>query len=411
MQPLAGIRVLDLSRVLSGPFCTMNLGDMGAEVIKVEAPGEGDDTRAFGPPFIHGVSTYFLSINRNKKSLAVNLKDPRGREVVWRLVEQSDVLVENFRPGVAARLGFSYEALRQKNRRLVYCSISGFGHRGLEAFSRLPGYDVVVQGLSGLQHLTGDPEGPPTKVGVSIADLLTGMTAFQSILLALLAREKSGEGQFLDVSMLDSTAQVLTFQATAHLIAGKSPRRMGNRHPSIAPYESFGAADGYFNLAVGNDAQFKKLCEVLGEPSWALDARFAKNRDRVENREVLVALLAPRFAAQPVEHWVKTLEAAGIPAGPIPDVAGALAHPQLAARGMIADVDHPEAGPIRMLGSPLPLEGARLTPSPPPALGQHTHDILRALGWSDEEISALVRERVVAQYERPRRQPAEPFIS
>ncbi|MHB8876941.1 MAG: CaiB/BaiF CoA transferase family protein [Myxococcaceae bacterium] len=396
MQPLAGIRVLDLSRVLSGPFCTMNLGDMGAEVIKVEEPGTGDDTRGFGPPFVNGVSTYFLAINRNKKSVAVNLKASEGRALVQRLADKSDVVVENFRPGVAERLGLGAPLLREKNPRLIYCSISGFGHGGLPEYTKLPGYDVVVQGLSGLQHITGDPAGPPTKVGVSISDILTGMTAFQAILLALFARERSGKGQVLDIAMLDSTAQVLTFQATSHLIAGKSPTRMGNRHPSIAPYETFRAKDAYFNVAVGNDAQWKKLCELLGDSALASDPRFALNRSRVENREALVPRLEAAFEKKPAAEWLALLEPAGIPAGRINDLPQALSHPQLAARGMIASAMHPVAGPIRMLGSPLPIEGASREVSSPPALGEHTSEVLRgALGMTEAEVRRLAATGVV----------------
>ena len=398
MRPLTGIRVLDLSRVLAGPFCTMNLGDMGAEVIKVEEPGAGDDTRAFGPPFVHGVSTYYLSINRNKKSVAVNLKHPSGLELIRKLARKSDVLVENFRPGVAGRLGLGHEQLRAENPRLIYCSISGFGHRGLPEHSRLPGYDVVVQGMSGLQHITGDPDGPPTRAGVPISDILTGMTAFQAISLALYVRERTGEGQFLDVAMLDSTVQVLTFQGTAHLTAGRNPQRLGNRHPSIAPYETFRAQDGHFNLAVGNDAQFKKLCELLSLPQLLEDPRFVTNPKRVEHRPALAEVLEGRFREKPVRAWLEALGQAGIPAGPISDLAESLSHPQLAARGMIAQVAHPVAGPVRMLGNPLPLAGvSNAEHTPPPVLGEHTREVLEgALGLPPAEVDRLVGESAIA---------------
>lgn len=397
MQPLAGIRVLDLSRVLAGPFCTMNLGDMGADVIKVEAPGDGDETRGFGPPFVNGVSTYFLSVNRNKRSIAVDLKAPEGLALVKRLAAQAEVVVENFRPGVAERLGLGFEALRAENPKLIYASISGFGHRGLPEYSKLPGYDVVVQGLSGLQHLTGFPDGPATKVGISIADLLTGMTALQSILLALFQRERTGRGQFLDVSMLDATTQVLTFQATAHLVAGRNPMRMGNRHASIAPYESFSASDGALNVGVANDAQFRRLCEVIGDPELARDDRFKENRSRVEHREELVERLSRAFAAATVAQWLRRLEAAGIPAGPIADVQQALSHPQLHARGMIAQMEHPVAGTIRTVGSPHPVAGMSSDHRPPPMLGEHTEEVLReVLRFAPEEIDRLVKNGVVA---------------
>ena len=399
MGPLRGIRVLDLSRVLAGPFCTMSLGDLGAEIIKVEEPGSGDETRGFGPPFVNGVSTYFLSINRNKKSLAVNLKHPDGLGLVQALAARSDVVVENFRPGVAERLGLGPDRLRSENLRLIYCSISGFGHQGLAEYCRLPGYDAVMQGLAGLQHLTGQPGGPPTKVGISIADILTGMTAMQAILLALYSRERSGIGSRLDISMFDSTVQSLTFQAAAHLIANRNPGRLGNRHASIVPYETFQAKDGYLNLAVANDGQFKKLCQLLGTPALAEDPRFAQNRSRVENREELVEKLGAVFRTRPVEEWVQTLQAAGIPAGAILDLAQLLAHPQLAARGMLVSADHPMLGKIRMVGSPInappPDEAAGFLP--PPALGEHTEQILTSvLGLGSRDVRRLIAAGAVA---------------
>ena len=399
MQPLRGIRVLDLSRVLAGPFCTMSLGDLGAEIIKVEEPGSGDETRGFGPPFVKGVSTYFLSINRNKKSLAVNLKHPEGLGLVQALAARSDVVVENFRPGVAERLGLGPDRLRGENLRLIYCSISGFGHQGLAEYCKLPGYDAVMQGLAGLQHLTGQPGGPPTKVGISIADILTGMTAMQAILLALYSRERSGIGSRLDISMFDSTVQSLTFQAAAHLIANRNPGRLGNRHASIVPYETFQAKDGYLNLAVANDGQFKKLCQLLGTPALAEDPRFAQNRSRVENREELVEKLGTVFRTRPVQEWVQSLQAAGIPAGAILDLAQLLAHPQLAARGMLVNVDHPVLGKIRMVGSPInaPPPDEATSFLPPPALGEHTEQILTSvLGLNSGEVQRLIVAGAVA---------------
>jgi crotonobetainyl-CoA:carnitine CoA-transferase CaiB-like acyl-CoA transferase len=399
MQTLRGIRVLDLSRVLAGPFCTMGLGDLGAEVIKVEEPGNGDETRGFGPPFVNGISTYFLSINRNKKSVAVNLKHPEGVKLIHALAARSDIAVENFRPGVAERLGIGPERLRVENPRLIYCSISGFGHRGVSEYSKLPGYDAVMQGLAGLQHLTGQPDGPPTKVGISIADILTGMTALQAILLALYTRERTGAGCRLDISMLDSTVQALTFQAANHLIANLNPGRAGNRHASIAPYETFRAKDGYLNLGVANDAQFKKLCQILGTPALAEDPRFAENRQRVTNREDLAQRLGAVFLTRPVSEWVELLKGAGITAGAIVDLAQLFSHPQLHARGMVVETNHPALGPIRTVGSPL--NAAQATdgepPLPPPSVGEHTDEVLTSLlGLSSAEVQRLADAKAIA---------------
>ncbi len=393
--PLEGLRVLDLSRVLSGPFCTMNLGDLGAEVIKVEEVKKGDDTRAFGPPFVQGESTYFLSINRNKKSLAVDLKAPAGCALVKRLAATCDIVVENFRPGVAGRLGLDATALRKDNPRLIYCSISGFGHEGDPAFTSLPGYDAIVQGLSGLQHVTGQTDGPPTRIGVPISDLLSGMAAFQAILAALYTRERTGEGAFLDISMLDATAQVLTFHSSSALNAGTTPRRLGNRHASIAPYETFSGSDGvYFNVAVGNDAQFVDLCRMLEVPTWPTDPLFSTNPARVKNRDQLSPKLQALFATKPALHWVAQLSAAGIPAGTIATVNEVIAHPQLIARGKLLAFEHPTAGPLKAIGSPLPQ--ASKTATAPPRLGEHTHEVLRRiLDLPAQEIDQLVAAGVL----------------
>ncbi|MBX7097169.1 MAG: CoA transferase [Myxococcaceae bacterium] len=392
--PLSGIRVLDLSRVLSGPFCTVCLGDLGAEVLKIEEPQKGDDTRAFGPPFVAGESTYFLSINRNKASVAVNLKSPRGLALVKALAAKCDVVVENFRPGVAERLGLGPKALREQNPRLIYCAISGFGHQGVKAFEAKAGYDAILQGLSGLQHLTGQSDGPPTRIGVPMSDLLTGMAAFQAILVALYERERSGQGAFLDVAMLDATAQVLTFHAAAALNAGKKPERLGNVHASIAPYETFRASDGYLNVAVGNDEQFVAFSALLGHAEWAADPRFSTNPKRVEHRAALSPLIQAELSKAPMAAWVERLDAAGIPVGHIARVEEVVDHPQLKARGRVLEVQHPTAGPLKLLNTPLPQ--ARTEASAPPLLGEHTRPVLEAvLGLSAAEVSALAADGVI----------------
>lgn len=392
--PLAGLQVLDLSRVLAGPSCTMMLADMGARVIKVEQPGSGDDTRAFGPPFLEGESTYFMSVNRNKQSLTLNLKDPRGKEIGYQLVRRSHVLVENYRPGTAAKLGFGYEQVHAMNPALVYASVSGFGQTGPESLR--PGYDLVVQGMSGIQGLTGDPQGPPFKVGTSIADLVAGLYATQGILFALLALQCTGEGQWVDVSLLDGQVSLLTYQAGIQFAQGSPPQRMGNRHPSISPYETYPAADGYFNLAVGNQRLWEHFCKIMELPELAADPRFASNPDRVKNRVALYEALAPRFLEKPVAHWVALFDREVIPAGPILTLNQVFAHPQVLAREMLVKMEHPTAGVISQIGNPVKLSAtpAELK-SPPPLLGQHTETVLAELGLGKEEIEALRRDKVV----------------
>ncbi|MBU2567661.1 MAG: CoA transferase, partial [Elusimicrobia bacterium] len=334
MKPLDGIKVLDLTRVLAGPFCTMILGDFGAEIIKIENPDGGDDTRSFGPPFIEGESAYFLSINRNKKSVTVNLKEQKGREIVYQLAAKSDVVIENFRPGTAEKLGLGYEQLTRLNERIIYCSVSGFGQTGPEKFR--PGYDLVVQGMGGIMDLTGDPNQPPMKVGISQADLLSGIYAVQGILLALLAREKTGKGQKIDVSMLDGQVSLLTFQAGIYFTTGKTPKRKGNQHPTICPYETFETSDGYINIAIGNDKLWIQFCTLLNKISPDLfpanissDPKFAANPERVQNRNELFPIINKIISQKTTDAWLKIFDEKGIPAGPILSLDKVLNHPQV----------------------------------------------------------------------------------
>ena len=375
--PLAGVRVIDFTRILAGPFGSMFLGDMGAEVIKVEEPAKGDDTRGW-PPFVGGEATYFLSVNRNKKSLTLNLKAPEGQAILRKLIARADVVLENFRPGTMERLGFGYERLRAVNRRLVYCSISGFGESGPEA-SR-PGYDLIVQGESGIMDLTGFPDGPPVKVGNSIADLVAGMAAAQGITLALLARGRTGRGQKVEIGMLDVMASLLTYQAGLYWNAGGRPSRRGNQHPSIVPYEVFRARDAYLTLGVANNSLWEKTCRALGREDLARDPRFDSETNRVTNRDALIPILNDLLAARPADEWLARLEQAGVPAGRIRTVAEVCESPHLKARGMVVKLRHPKAGAITVMGVPVRL-GA--TPgaatAPPPLLGQHTEEILTRL--------------------------------
>ena len=377
--PLDGLLVVDLTRVLSGPYCTMLLADMGARVIKIEQPGKGDDTRAWGPPFQGGESAYFLSINRNKESLALDIKQPRGREFLERLLGRADVLVENFRPGTMERLGLGHAAIAPRFPRLVYCSISGFGQSGPRR--EQPGYDAVMQAEGGLMSITGEADGPPYRLGVAISDIVTGMFAAQGITLALLARERTGQGQLVDISMLDATAALLTYQAAIYFATGKPPVRMGNRHPTIVPYETFEGTDGAFVLAVGNDEQWRRFCTTAGIDALANDARFATNRDRVAHYAELKPVLESHLRTRPRDEWIRVLTAAGIPCGSVRDIGEVLGDPQVAARDMIQTVDHQTLGSINVLGTPLKLsETPGAVRQAPPTLGQHTDAILREFG-------------------------------
>jgi formyl-CoA transferase/CoA:oxalate CoA-transferase len=393
-DPLAGLVVIDLTRILAGPYCTQALADAGADVIKIEEPGKGDDTRGWGPPFVEGESTYFLAVNRGKRSLTLNLRDPRGRDILWRLVEGADVLVENFRPGTLDRLGFSWDEVHRRRPSLVYASISGYGPDG--PLGGRPGYDAILQGESGLMSITGQPDGPPTRVGASVVDVLAGMTAFQGILLALVRRATTGEGAKVEASLLESVLAPLAYHSAAWLLAGEVPRRLGNRHPSLAPYEMFEVKDGHVIIGVGNDALWRAFCAAAGRPELADDPRFRANAQRVTSYEELREALDPVLRGRTVAVWLSLLEGAGIPCGQVRSVAEALEGPQVAARGLLVEHAHPRPA-SRYVGSPVHLTGAgRHHPLPPPRLGQHTGDVLgQRLGLDADAVARLRAEGVV----------------
>jgi succinate---hydroxymethylglutarate CoA-transferase len=393
--PLTGLRVLDLTRILAGPLCTMMLGDMGADVIKVEPPEKGDDTRSWGPPFAGEDAAYFLGVNRNKRSLTLNMAVPEGQKILADLIAKADVLIDNFRIGTLEKWGFTPQWFETHAPRLVRCSITGYGTSGPRA--ALPGYDFILQAESGLMSICGEPGGTPTKYGVAIVDVCTGMLASNAILAALNARTRTGKGQKVELSLYETSLAMLVNVAQNYLTAGRNGGRFGNGHPSIVPYTTYRAADGMMAIGIGNERQFARFAQVLGHPEWAQDARFNSNKARVENREEIDGLINEALAHGPAAGWLEKLKAAGVPCGKINSVAEALDDPQTAARRMVETIEHPGIGRVRMLGIPFKFSD---TPAgvhrAPPMLGQHSEEILsKELGLAPSAVAELRRQKVI----------------
>ncbi len=395
-QPLlSGVRVIDLTRVLAGPYCTMMLGDLGADVIKIENPDGGDDTRRWGPPYVAGEAAYFLSANRNKRSLTLNLKAPAGLTILKELIRQGDVLVENFRTGTLERWGLSYDALQELRPGLIVASITGYGTTGPDADRA--GYDFMAQARGGFMSLTGPAEGEPTRAGIAITDLTTGMFACNAIIAALFARERTGQGQRIDMALLDTQVALLSYAASNYLVSGQLPQRYGNGHPNIVPYQEFEARDGYFAFACGNDGQWRKFCQAVNKPEWITDEQFATNSARVQHRAQVVALLNELFVTRDKAAWMVLCDEIGIPNGPINDVAQVFADPQVQARQMVTHVEHPTIGSLPLVASAMKIPtNPTAVRYPPPLLGQHTTEILGGLlGYDGEKITALQESGVV----------------
>jgi len=403
---LSHLRVLDLSRVLAGPWASQILGDLGAEVIKIERPDTGDDTRSWGPPYLQGddvdaeISAYFLSTNRNKQSLAIDLTHPQGQKLICKLVAESDVVIENFKVGGLKRYGLDCESLQRINPKLIYCSITGFGQDG--PYSNRPGYDFLIQAMGGLMSITGRPDGEPgsgpVKVGVALTDIMTGLYATVGVLAALSHRDRTGEGQHVETALLDVQVACLANQAMNYLTTGKAPARMGNAHPNIVPYEDFPTADGNMVLTVGNDLQFARLCDVLGRPEWITDERFATNRARVANRKALIPMLRQATVMRSTREWVDILEEAGVPCGPVNTLDQVFDDPQVKARGMRQEIAHPSLGMVPTVGNPIKL---KLTPveyrTAPPLLGEQSAQVLkRVIGMTEKEVEALREAGVIS---------------
>lgn len=395
MAPLAGVKVLDLTRALAGPFCTMMLADLGADVIKVEPPGRGDETREWGPPFLKGESTYFMSVNRNKRSIVLDLKSKKGVEVLRKLAASSDVLVENFRPGTSERLGIGYGSIKKLNPKIVYCSISGFGQTG--PYKDRPGYDLVVFASSGMMSITGEEGRPPVKAGVPVSDIGGGMYAAYAIVSSLYGRSRSGLGEYIDVSLLEGQISWLTHQAGSYFATGRDPVKLGSAHPSIAPYQAFRARDHYFVVAVGNDELWHSFCKAISQPQLDRDPRFKSNPLRVKNRRQLERILSRIFATDTADGWVRKLDSAGIPGSAINSLSKVFSDPHVLARRLVVESKHPRAGKVKQLAMPFRLESFNFTVKrPPPILGEHTVDVLAEAGYNRAGIKRLVSSGVVA---------------
>ena len=395
MKALEGINVLDLTRALAGPFCTLMLGDNGADVIKIEIPGTGDDTRQWGPPFIQGESAYYLSINRNKRSLTLNLRDPKANEIFLKMAASADVVVENFTPGVMSRFGLDYQAVKAVNPKIVYCSISGFGQDG--PYQNRPAYDQIMQGISGIMSITGEPDGEAQKVGLAITDIGAGMWSAFAIMAALRHREIGGEGQYIDISMLDAQVAWLTYQAAFFFANGEAPKRLGAAHPTLVPYQGFMCQDGkYINVAVGSERIWERFCRGIKREDLRENPDYAGNSDRVNNRGKLVSMLQELFLTRPVQAWVDELQQFNVPCGPINDLADVFSDPQLLHRQMYVEMPHPTLGTIKQTGLPIKFS---LTPGGldrhPPLLGEHNQEILKGLGFSEADVKRLAEESVI----------------